>query len=464
MNRSSQQRVQDEIDRLMQKKRKEMTTLERLRLFQLKLYQKAKQEKEYKFYVLYDKLSLGYIMEQAYKRCRANNSGPGIDGMTFKDVEEYGVSRFLEELGEELRTRTYKPLPVRRVWIEKENGGKRPLGIPTIKDRVAQQACRLVIEPIWEADFEEISHGYRPKRSAADAVRQIKENLQKGMHEIYDADLSKYFDTIPHDKLEVALKERITDPRILHIIKLWLQAPIAEEDGRYTGGKRHKKGTPQGGVISPLLANIYLNLLDRIVNKVGGYYAKQGIKMIRYADDFILMSRHIGQESLERLHRYISRMGLTINDEKSKKVNAREESFDFLGFTIRYDRSIFNRKNRFWNIFPKAKSQKKVRQSINAKLKLIGHYPADCIPSELNPIIRGWMNYYKIDKVSYTQVAFRKLDNYLRYRLNRYYNRKSQRRSKLYGQQAYELLTREYGLIVPYHNSGTRPVNADRRK
>lgn len=461
---SIQQRVQDEINGLSQKKRKEMSSSERVRLLQLKLYLKAKQEQGYKFYVLYDKIFLGYILAQAYKRCRVKDGSPGIDGMTYKDVEEYGVQRFLEELGEELRTRTYKPNPVKRVWIEKENGGKRPLGIPTIKDRVAQQACKLVIEPIWEADFDDSSYGFRPKRSASAAVSQIKENLKTGMHDVYDADLSKYFDTIPHDKLEVALKERITDPRIIHLIKLWLKVPIVEEDGRYTGGKRNKKGTPQGGVISPLLANIYMNLLDRIVNKAGGYFAKQGVKMIRYADDFILMSRHIEQEALDRLHGYIERMGLTINEEKSKKVNAKEQSFDFLGFTFRYDRSILQRGSRFWNIFPKTKSQKRIRQKINTRLKLIGHLQAELIPWELNPIIRGWMNYYRIDKVSYTQVAFKKLDEYLRVRLNRYYNRKSQRKSNLHGQQAYELLTRKHGLIVPYKTSGIRPVNAVRRK
>lgn len=449
---------------MTQKKRKERSSREKLRLFQLKLYLKAKRDKGYKFYVLYDKIYLPHVLRLAYSKCWSKGGSPGIDGMSFEDVQQYGVDKFLEELGEELRTRTYKPSPVKRVWIEKENGGKRPLGIPTIKDRVAQQACKMIIEPIWEADFDESSYGFRPKRSAKDAVSQIKTNLKAGMHDVYDADLSKYFDTIPHDKLEVALKERITDPRIIHLIKLWLKVPIVEEDGKYTGGKRHKRGTPQGGVISPLLANIYMNLLDRIVNKVGGYYARQGIRMLRYADDFILMSRHISQESIDKLHRYLGRMELTINEEKSKKVKAREESFDFLGFTFRYDKGIFGKGNRYWNIVPKAKSQKKIRQNINAKLMLIGHMPAEFIPVELNPIIRGWMNYYRIDGVSYPQMAFRKLDDYLRSRLNRFYNRKSQRKSNLYGQQAYELLTRKHGLIVPYRSSGIRPVNAFGRK
>ena len=464
MKESIQQSVQREINRLSQKKRKEMDSQERVRLLQLKLYLKAKQEKSYKFYILYDKLSLDHVLSEAYARCRANAGSPGVDGMTFKDVEEYGCEKFLKELGEELRKRTYKPHAVRRVWIEKANGGKRPLGIPTIKDRVAQQTCKMIMEPIWEADFDGSSYGFRPRRSAADAVTEIKQNLKTGMHDVYDADLSKYFDTIPHDKLELALKERIADPRVLHLVKLWLKAPIVEKDGKYTGGKSNKQGTPQGGVISPLLANIYMNLLDRIVNKPGGYFDKQGIRMIRYADDFILMSKHIRQEAIIKLHNYLKRMDLVINQEKSKQVRARETPFEFLGFAFRYDQSILYEASRFWNVVPRPKSQKKVRQTINTRLKSISHYPAEAVVAELNPIIRGWTNYYRIDKVSYSQVAFRKLNDYLRERLHRFYLRKSQRKSRLYGQEAYKLLTQQYGLVIPYRTSGIRPVNALRRK
>lgn len=336
------------------------------------------------------------------------------------------------------------------------------MGIPTIRDRIVQQACKMVIEPIFEADFAEFSHGFRPNRSAGDAIGQIKENLKKGMHSVYDADLSKYFDKIPHDKLLDVLAERITDPRILDLIKLWLKSPIVEEDGRYTGGKRNTKGTPQGGVISPLLANIYMNLIDRILAKQGGYFDKQGIKMIRYADDFVLMGRAIHDQAIHRLHTYLERMELTINKEKSKLVEARQEPFDFLGFTIRYDRSLFKDGGRYWNVVPRAKSQKKIRQKINTKLKQIGHLPAGQVVSILNPIIRGWMNYYQVQDVSYTQVAFRKLDKYLRERIGGFYHRKSQRKSRLHGQQAYKLLTEEYGLVVPYRSSGLRPVNAQR--
>lgn len=456
---SNQEQVEKEIALLSKKKRKEMSSKERVRLLQLKLYLKAKQERDRKFYVLYDKVFLKHILEEAYRRTREKKGAPGIDKQTFADVEGYGREKFLTELGEELRKRTYKPQAVKRVWIEKENGGKRPLGIPTIKDRVAQQACKMVIEPIFEADFDASSHGFRPKRSAKGAIREIRDNLREGNQAVYDADLSKYFDTIPHDKLMIALKERIADPRILHLIELWLKVPIVEEDGKYTGGKGTKKGTPQGGVISPLLANIYMNLLDRIVNNPQGDFSRGGIRMIRYADDFILMSKHINQEAIILIHNYLDRMGLTINTEKSKLINAKEESFDFLGFTFRYDRSMFYESGRFWHILPKARSQQKIRQKINQKLKSIGHYPAEFVVSELNPILRGWMNYYRIDKVSHTQVAFKTLEDYLRSRLFRFYNRKSQRKSRLHGQQAFELLVNNYGLIKPYRSSGLRPVN-----
>ena len=274
---SIQQKVQSEIAIMSQKKRKDMTSQERVRLLQLKLYLKAKQESDYKFYILYDKLFHVHILEEGYKRSKSKNGSPGIDKQSFADVEKYGRAKFLAEIGEELRTRTYKPQAVKRVWIDKENGGQRPLGIPTIKDRVVQQACKIVIEPIFEADFDDSSHGFRPKHSAKDAIIEIKNNLKTGKQVVYDADLSKYFDTIPHDKLEIVLKERISDPRVLHLIKLWLKVPIVEEDGKYTGGKSNTKGTPQGGVISPLLANIYMNLLDRIVNNPNGYFSKRGI-------------------------------------------------------------------------------------------------------------------------------------------------------------------------------------------
>lgn len=464
MKESNQENLQRELESLKQQKRKDLSSRERVRLLQLKLYLSAKLEKERKYYVLYDKIFLKYILEEAYIRSKKKKGSPGVDGITFTDIENYGVEKFLEELSEDLRKRTYVPKPVKRVWIEKPQGGKRPLGLPTIRDRVAQQAVKMVIEPLFEADFDDSSYGFRPKKSAKDAVTAIRDNLRTGNHVVYDADLSKYFDTIPHDKLMIALKERIADPRILQIIKLWLKVPIVEEDGRYTGGKKNKKGTPQGGVISPLLANIYMNLLDRIVNKMEGNFARCGVKMIRYADDFIMMGKNITKDVIDKVKHYLSRMELEINEEKTKLLDAKRNHFDFLGFRFRYDKCIFQRGNNYWNIIPSPESEKKLRQKIRLKLKSIGHYKAEDMVRELNPILRGWISYYSIDKVSYPQVSLKKLEYYLKTRLHRYYNRKSQRKSRFYRQEAFTILVEKYGLIKPYMSSGRQPSFAVRRK
>ncbi len=450
---SNHQSIQTELWKEPQKKRKDMSSEERVLLLQKKLYQKAKQEKEYRFYVLYDRVFLDYVIKESYRQVKQSGGGPGIDGVTFAEIEAQGVETFLSELREDLRTRRYKPGAVERVWIPKANGGQRPLGIPIIRDRVAQMACKTVIEPIFEADFEDCSYGYRPERSAQDAVREVKENLQRGKTTVYDADLSKYFDTIPHEKLMKTLEVRISDPRILHPIKLWLKAPVIEDD-KPRGGKNSEEGTSQGGVISPLLANIYLNSLDKMVSNPEGLIARSGIRIVRYADDFVLTGRYISEESTGRVSRLLERMELKINQTKTKVVKVTEEPFDFLGFTIRYDRSIFDKRKRFWQIRPSEKSCKRLRHSINTKLKKIGHYAPEKVADEINRIVRGWLNYYHIDNVSYTQQARRKLSDYLRERLYRYYNRKSQRKTRLHGQQAFEMLVREHGLINPYKASG----------
>jgi RNA-directed DNA polymerase len=250
-NQSNQQQAGTQLI-LIPKKRKEMSSAERVQLYQRKLYLKAKQEKEFGFYVLYDKIFLHYVMEESWKRVKDNGGSSGVDGVTIEKIEETGVEDFLKTLSEELRQQTYQASAVKRVWIPKDNGGQRPLGIPTIKDRVAQMACLLVIEPIFEADFEDHSYGFRPKRSAQEAIVKIKEHLQRGKTAVYDADLSKYFDSIPHEKLKMVLRERIKDQRVLKLINKWLQAPV-KDDGQYTGGKKNKVGVPQGAVISPLL-------------------------------------------------------------------------------------------------------------------------------------------------------------------------------------------------------------------
>lgn len=420
-----------------------MSVAERVCELQEKLYCKAKQEREYKFYILYDKMYIGYMLEEAYGRVREKNGSSGVDAQGFEQIEKEGKGEFLNDLGKDLRKRTYRPSPVKRVWIEKANGGKRPLGIPTIRDRVAQMVCKLIIEPIFEADFEESSYGFRPNRSSKDAMKAIKEHLQSGKTEVLDADLSSYFDTIPHDKLQTVLKQRISDPRLLHLINLWLKAPVYE-DGEFKGGKKQKAGTPQGGVISPLLANIYLHLVDRIVNDKRKLFYGLGIKIVRYADDFVLMGKRITQQVVERLEKVLARMGLKLNDKKTHKVEAQKTAFNFLGFTVRYDEDIKGRNRRYWNIIPSEKSGKRIREKIKDFLQKNGHSKPVRVVQELNAMVRGWLNYYEIPGVSYPSMSRRRLRHYLYERLNRFYNRKSQRRSRLYGQQAFELLVHKY--------------------
>ena len=323
---------------LQMRPRSRRSDRERIRDFQRKLYRKAKQEPEFRFYVLYDKVRSLRFLREATRRVKAKGGAPGVDGVTFEQIEEEGVEAFLQHLHDELEAETYQPSAVLRVYIPKADGKQRPLGIPTIRDRVVQMACKLVIEPIFEADFEESSYGFRPKRSAQEAVAAVKRHLMEGNTEVYDADLSAYFDTIPHAKLMKVLALRISDSKVLHLIKLWLKSPISEA-GRIKGGKKNKMGTPQGGVISPLLANIYLHLVDKLVQKAGSIFYLFGVKIVRYADDFVLMGRSIPPQVLEKLKEVLARMGLKLNVEKSKHLNACETSFDFLGFTVRYDRS-----------------------------------------------------------------------------------------------------------------------------
>lgn len=438
---------------LIKRKKSELSDSERVLALQRGLYQKAKQEKGYKFYVLYDKVFLGYILRESWKQVKANGGSSGIDGLRIEDVKEQGVEGYLRTLGEELRTKQYRAQAVKRVMIPKANGGERPLGIPTVRDRIVQTACKLILEPIFEADFEESSHGFRPGRSAAGAMGAIKEHLESGLDEVLDGDLSKYFDTIPHEKLLIALKERISDPRMLDLIKQWLEVPIYEGK-QFKGGKKNKVGTPQGGVISPLLANIYLHLLDRIVNNPKSLFAKAGVKIVRYADDFVMMGKKIELQIKDKLKELLSRMGLSLNEEKTRMVNAKEESFDFLGFTIRYDRSIIGSKPKYWNIIPSRKSEQRLRDKIKDYLHQHGHYCAEQICGDLNLQLAGWLNYFEIKGVSYPAMSKRRLRHYLHERLNRYYTRKSQRKCRLYGQRAFEVLVARYGLIDPTKYTG----------
>lgn len=431
------------------KKRSEMSDDERVRDFQRKIYLKAKQEKKARFYVLYDKIRLKHFLREAYKRVKANKGAAGIDGMTFEDIEERGTTGFLEEIRIELENKTYKPSPVKRVMIPKTNGKMRALGIPTIRDRVAQMSCKMVIEPIFEADFEDSSYGFRPKRSTSDAVKKVKQHLDKGKVEVYDADLSKYFDTIPHNKLLNIVAMRISDKNVLHLIKMWLKAPVIDKDNKHGGGKKNKVGTPQGGVISPLLANIYLHLLDDYVNNAKSAFRYYGVSIVRYADDFLLMAKEMKSEVLVLLNKILDKAKLGVNKEKSKLINVYYQPLEYLGFCFRFDRDIYGRDKRYLNVIPSEKSLGKVKKNIREYLDKAGHLPPDLVARDINRITCGWINYFSIRKISYPGTAKRKLRYYLAKKLNRYYKRKSQRKSKLHGNGAFGKLVSKYGLIDP---------------
>ena len=427
------------------RKKSEMTDDERVRDFQRKLYRKAKQEPDFRFYVLYDKIGHIHFLREAYRRVKMNRGASGIDGITFEQIEEDGLNEFLFDLQKELQEKTYKPQPVRRVNIPKANGGSRPLGIPTIRDRVAQMSCKLVIEPIFEADFDDASYGFRPKRSASDAVTKIKEKLKEGKTEVLDADLSRYFDTIPHDRLLKLIAMRVSDIHVIHLIKLWLKTSVIE-DGKMSGGKKTKVGTPQGGVISPLLANIYLNLVDRLVRN---HKAFSGIEIVRYADDFVLMGNRIEKGVISAITSLLDRMGLTLNEEKTRLLQVRNEPFDFLGFTFQYRRSLFAKDEKYLSVHPSKKAFQKLVMGIREELVFYRNRNSMDAVTMLNYKLRGWLNYFTIENVSYTRSARAKLRMYLRDRLFRHQKRKSQRYRYAYCRRTFRRWVDEHGLVDP---------------
>jgi RNA-directed DNA polymerase len=398
-----------------------------------KLYQKAKQEPAFRFYTLYEVVCREDVLLGAWLAVRKNDGSPGVDGVSFKQMEDSpeGVAGFLGKLRASLLDRSYRPQSVKRVYIEKANGKLRPLGIPTIRDRVAQMAVVLVIEPIFEADFLDCSYGFRPERSAHDALLEVRQNIQQGRCEIYDADLQSYFDTIPHDKLMKCIERRISDGSVLGLIRMWLKAVIVEPpQGPKDPPKQHrsKQGTPQGGVISPLLANLYLHWFDRQFHRPEGPYWWANARMVRYADDFVIMARYIGPQ----IHRFVEkllegRFGLTINREKTKVVKLREDgaSLNFLGYQFRYDRDLQGRDWRYLNLSPSPKSLQRERDNLR---EMTG--PKQCFKpivvliGQINRQTRGWGQYFSL---GYPRKAYRDINCYVQRRLIRHLKRRSQR-------------------------------------
>lgn len=424
---------------------KKLSVTEKVSLLQRRIYFKAKCESDFRFYSLYDKICLENVLLESYRRVKEAGGCSGIDNVNFEDIENTGIGNYLGNIQKELHSHTYKPSPVLRVLIPKDNGKTRPLGIPSIKDRIVQMAVKIVIEPIFESEFLDFSYGFRPKRSAENAITEIRSNLYHGYAYVLDADLEAYFDSIPHDNLMKLLENKIADNSVLKLLKSWLKAPVMEMDGL----KACKQGTPQGGVISPLLSNIYLHVLDKIIINPKGFYRYYDIKMVRYADDFILMSKKPLNQVIERLSNTLAKMGLRLNTQKSKELNSYKESFCFLGFQVRCLPTKFNgtKRDYYFNIRPSPKSRSKLYTNIREYLRARGHWHICKMVSGLNKILIGWLNYFSISRVTYIWDTVRVLKNHLDYKLFKWFREKSQRHSKFFSLRTYEKLVNNYHLL-----------------
>ncbi len=425
-----------------------------VKVFQLRqtLYLKAKREPGFGFYALYDRIHRPDVLLAAWEQVASNDGAPGVDGVSIEQVQnsEHGVPGFLSEIEQSLKARTYCPQAVKRVYIPKPNGKLRPLGIPTIRDRVVQTAVKLIVEPIFEADFLDCSYGFRPGRSAHDALEEIKLNLQQGRREVYDADLQSYFDTIPHEKLMAAVRKRIVDGGVLKLIRMWLKAVVVEPGdgpGKPPRYSRSKQGTPQGGVISPLLANLYLHWFDKLFHRSDGPYRWANARLVRYADDFVILARYTGG----RIEKFVEqtlqgRFDLVVNRDKTRTVrlNAPCASLNFLGYMFRYDRDLMGRDRRYLNLCPSAKALQRERDNLR---EMTGpekcFLPIPALIAQINVHLAGWSNYFGH---GYPRDAFRQINRFVRERLIRHLQRRSQRPYRPRGESSWYAHLHKLGL------------------
>ena len=371
---------------------------------QTALHAKAKGEPNFRFYSLYDKVHRRDVLEHAYACCRANQSAAGVDGERFEDIETYGVERWVGELADTLRKKTYRPEALRRVYVPKPNGKLRPLSIPTIRDRTVMMAATLILAPIFEADLPTEQHGYRPERSALSAVRETRELLVTGRTQVVDADLTDYFGSISHSQLMTSVARRIVDRQILHLLKMWLEAPVDETDDqgrtrRTTRNKDSKRGIPQGSPISPLLSNLYMRRLVLGWKRLG-YERRFDARIVSYADDLVICCRYQAEEALAALRQVATRIGLTVNEEKTHVCCLPQGRFDFLGYS--FERCYSEKTGRsYLGSRPSKKSIQRMVESISAQTeRRTLCLDANIVVARLNRMLRGWANYFCLGPVS----------------------------------------------------------------
>jgi RNA-directed DNA polymerase len=425
-----------------------LTTPPNVQKLQTALHDKAKGSPSFRFYALYDKVYRMDVLAFAYECCKANGGAAGIDGQTFENIEEYGVKRWLDELTQELKSRTYQPQPVRRVYIPKPDGKQRPLGVPAIKDRVAQTAAVLVLEPIFEVDLQPEQYAYRPDRSALDAVKNVHKLLNTGHGQIVDADLSGYFDSIPHSDLLKSVARRVVDGAMLHLIRMWLEAPVEETDER---GNKHRstrnrdegKGTPQGAPISPLLSNLYMRRFVLGWKKLG-HEKRLGAHIVNYADDFVICCRERAEEALATMRDMMSKLKLTVNETKTRVSRLPEERFDFLGYS--FGRCYSPKTGRAY--IGTVPAKKRVQRICAEISDLTGRnrilLDQRQVVVQLNRTMVGWANYFCLGPVS---KAYRAVERHACKRLRQWLCAKHKRQGSGTKRYSDESLYHEFGLV-----------------